>query len=180
VTSLLDHHDEHKYLSFASTLNRFESNSKPYIPVPCCTRNFQKGSAVFYSPPPKKREVYCRCHMTGQQDKPVCLAVWALLWSDEHGGETWELNQRGTMILDKLFCGQKVYQVNKFISACMLSMEAMTPLVQLCMGAVKCFKMAVRVWRCSNIVPQPLSLKILFPSTFPNRNYLCIYIEQWL
>jgi hypothetical protein len=43
------------------------------------------------------------------------------------------------------FCGQKMYQVDKFISACVLSVGTMLSLVELCMSGLKCLKMAVRV-----------------------------------
>jgi hypothetical protein len=38
-----------------------------------------------------------------------------------------------------------IYQVDKFNSACMLSMKTMLSLVELCMCRLKCLKMAVRV-----------------------------------
>jgi hypothetical protein len=40
-----------------------------------------------------------------------------LLQSSEHGSETWKCTKE-----DMFFCGQKVYQVDKFISAYALSM----------------------------------------------------------
>jgi hypothetical protein len=51
-----------------------------------------------------------------------------------------------------LFCWQRVYKVDKFISACVL------PLVELCMNGLKYVKMAVWVWLMQSaqvVQPQP-------------------------
>jgi hypothetical protein len=49
------------------------------------------------------------------------------------------------MFRDAFFCGQKVYQVDKFISAYVLSMGTMLSLVELCVSGLKCLKMVIRV-----------------------------------
>jgi hypothetical protein len=69
--------------------------------------------------------------------------VRELLQSGEHGSETtWELRQAGATICDTFF----VYQVDKFISACVLNMGTMPSLAELSMSGLKCLKMAVGVW----------------------------------
>jgi hypothetical protein len=44
--------------------------------------------------------------------------VWELLWTGEPANKTWELYQEEATICDSFFLGQKVYQVDKFISMC--------------------------------------------------------------
>jgi len=48
-------------------------------------------------------------------------------------------------VLSYAFCGQKVCQEHKFISACVLSMGIKFSLVELSVSGLKCLKMAARV-----------------------------------
>jgi hypothetical protein len=66
------------------------------------------------------------------------------------------------MICDMFLCGQKMYQEDKFISACVLSMGTMLCPIELCTTGLKCLKMAVRVWLMQSaqvVQPQPHRMK---------------------
>jgi hypothetical protein len=83
------------------------------------------------------------CHVTSRQGKPFDLAVSVRVARNMAAKlENCTKEEQRSVIS---FLWAESDQVDKFISACVLSMGKMLSLVELCMSGLKFLKMAVRV-----------------------------------
>jgi hypothetical protein len=81
----------------------------------CSTRDFQKSFQTFIFL--KKMEIAKRVGLgevisdvmwlVDESSLLTLQLVWELLWSGEHGSETWELHQGGPMICNTFFVGRR-------------------------------------------------------------------------